>query len=164
MNTLELSKLKQYLLQEIGDASKEPYYSEIIVDSEEERIYEFTTTSGLLYQVTIETLFESPMKPTVAIVKFGIIQRNDPDKVDYNAQTGDSDIYKVMATVVDIVRKDLKENPADIIEFKPTKRPNKDINAVDNVRTQLYLRYIRAEFPNAEVTQTEHGDIRVTLS
>jgi hypothetical protein len=70
-----------------------------------------------------------------------------------------------MSTIVSIVKKDLKSNHADIIEFSPTKREDKDIDKdpLDNVRTQLYLRYIKGQFPNSEVKQTPYGDIQVDL-
>lgn len=70
-----------------------------------------------------------------------------------------------MSTIVSIVKKDLKSNPADIIEFSPTKREDKDIDndPMNNARTKLYLRYIKSQFPNSEVKQTLYGDIQVDL-
>jgi hypothetical protein len=69
-----------------------------------------------------------------------------------------------MSTIVEIVKKDLESNDADIIEFSPSKRKgDRDQDPMSNVRTQLYSRYIKGQFPNAEVTQTTLGDIRVIL-
>jgi hypothetical protein len=68
-----------------------------------------------------------------------------------------------MATIVAIVKKDLKSNHTDILEFSPSKRAG-DKDPMSNVRTKLYSRYIKGQFPNAEVTKTLHGDIRVNLN
>ena len=169
MNTLQLAKLKQHLLQEIGDASKEPYSYQLIADDEEERIYEFTTTLGMIYEITIETIFEQTV---IAIVKFGTVEPNDPYNVNYSAQTGDSDVYRVMSTIVAIVKEDLKNNDADIIQFEPSKRSGKDSDVTNNVRANLYKRYIKSELTkqlklsdeDAEKAFTVHGNsIRVTL-
>ncbi len=56
MNTLQLAKIKQYLLQEIGDASKAPYSPiDTITDTDQDREYRFTTDSDTQYQVDIIT-------------------------------------------------------------------------------------------------------------
>jgi hypothetical protein len=45
MNTLQLAKIKQHLLQEIGDASAQAYDWDVTKDEEETREYEFSTDS-----------------------------------------------------------------------------------------------------------------------
>jgi len=162
---MKLTKILKEVMSEIGDASKQPYGPiDTITDDEAERQYGFSTDSGTLYQVTIETIEDLPEmgRPVRAVVKFGTIE-NDGD-ISYDAQTGENDIYRIMATIVSIVKKDLKSNHADIIEFSPSKRVgDKDQDPMSNVRTQLYSRYIKGQFPNAEVTKTMHGDISVNL-
>ena len=153
------------ILKEIGDASKEPYGPiDVITDDEAERQYGFSTDSGTIYEVKVETFYQGPTRPVIARVLFGIIGQ-DGD-ISYDAQTGENDIYRIMSTIVEIVKKDLKDNHADIIEFTPSKRKDTstDKDPMSNVRTQLYSRYIKGQFPNAEVTQTIHGDIRVILN
>jgi hypothetical protein len=175
MNTLELAKHKANLLTEIGDASKEPYGPiDTITDDEAERQYGFETESGTLYEVKVETIDDGPWNPVIARVQFGIV--GEEGDIDYYSQTEENDIYRVMATIVAAVKKDLKSNPADIIEFSPSKRevkPNSkraragikiDTAPLDNVRTKLYSRFIKAQFSKAEVTATLHGDIRVNLN
>ena len=152
------------ILKEIGDASKEPYGPiDVITDDEAERQYGFSTDSGTIYEVKVETFYQGPTRPVIARVLFGIIEQ-DGD-ISYDAQTGENDIYRIMSTIVEIVKKDLKSNHADIIEFSPSKREgDKDKDPMSNVRTKLYSKYIKGQFPNAEVTQTIHGDIRVILN
>jgi hypothetical protein len=182
MNTLQLAKIKQHLLQEIGDASKAPYSPiDTISDTDDEREYGFSTSedpSGIRYQVNVVTFYRGPMDPVIARVNFGTI--TDDGDINYDTQTNKNDIYRVMATIVSIVKRDLKSNHADIIEFSPTKRTVKqnskrakagiqvDTDLMNNARTQLYLRYIKGqfrdgEFKDSQVTETPDGDIKVDL-
>ena len=162
---MKLKRILKEVLSEIGDASKEPYGPiDTITDDEAERQYGFETESGTLYQVTIETIDDGPEmgRPVKAVVKFGTIEQ-DGD-ISYDAQTGENDIYRVMSTILSIVKKDLKSNPAEEIVFSPSKREgNKDKNPMSNVRTKLYSKYIKAQWPEAEIGRTLHGDIKVRL-
>ena len=179
MNTLQLAKMKQHLLKEIGDASKAPYSPiDTITDTEQDREYRFSTDAGAQYQVVIITFYRGANKPVVARVAFGVTDKWGD--VDYNTQTEENNIYRVMATIVSIVKQDIQSNYADIIEFHPNKRtidPNSkrakagiqvDTDPLDNARTQLYLKYIKGQFQDGEfkdtqVTQTPDGDIQVDL-
>lgn len=160
---MKLTKILKEVMSEIGDASKEPYGPiDTITDDEAERQYGFSTDSGTIYEVKVETFYRGEGKPIIARVSFGIIGQ-DGD-ISYDAQIGENDIYRIMSTIVEIVKKDLESNDADIIEFSPSKRKgDRDQDPLSNVRTQLYSRYIKGQFPNAEVTQTMLGDIRVIL-
>jgi hypothetical protein len=172
-NSTEESQFQSYInknfkpknkISEIGDASKEPYRPiDTITNTEQDREYRFSTDSGIIYQVDVITFYRGPNKPIVARVAFGI--SDEYGDIDYDTQTNKNDIYRIMSTIVSIVKKDLESNPADIIEFHPNKREDKDIDndPLDNVRTKLYLRYIKDQFKDAEVTQTLDGDIQVDL-
>jgi hypothetical protein len=160
---MKLTKILKEVMSEIGDASKEPYGPiDTITDDEAERQYGFTTDSGTIYEVKVETFYRGEGKPVIARVLFGIV--GEDGGISYDTQTGENDVYRIMATIVSIVKKDLKSNPAEAIVFSPSKREgDKDKDPMSNVRTQLYTRYIKGQFPNAEVTKTMHGDISVNL-
>ncbi len=160
---MKLTKILKEVLSEIGDASKEPYGPiDTITDDEAERQYGFSTDSGTIYEVKVETFYRGEGKPVIARVLFGIV--GEDGDISYDAQTRENDVYRVMATIVAVVKKDIESNHADIIEFSPSKRAgDKDQDPIENVRTQLYSRYIKGQFPNAEVTRTVAGDIRVIL-
>ena len=160
---MKLTKILKEVISEIGDASKEPYPFKRVTDDYDERQYIFSTDSGFQYEVKIETIEGSPMEPVIARVGFGVI--DETDDISYVKQTGENDVYKIMATVTAIVKQDLKSNDADVIEFSPSKRRNKDVDEdpMSNVRTQLYSRYIKGQFPNAEVQFDDYGDVRVRL-
>jgi hypothetical protein len=162
---MKLAKILEEVLSEIGDATKEPYGPiDTITNDKAERQYGFSTPAGSIYEVTIETIDDGPEmgRPVKAVVKFGIIEQ-DGD-ISYDAQTGENDIYRVMSTIVSIVKKDLESNPAEEIVFSPSKREgNKDKDPMSNVRTKLYSKYIKAQWPDAEIGRTLHGDIKVRL-
>jgi hypothetical protein len=190
-NSTEESQFQSYInknfkpknkISEIGNASKAPYGPiDTITDTEQDREYRFSTStdeSGIRYQVDVVTFYRGPMDPVIARVNFGTI--TDDGDINYDTQTEENDIYRIMATIVSIVKKDIRSNHADIIEFSPTKRTVKqnskraragikvDTDPMDNVRTKLYLRYIKGqfkdgEFKDAQVTQTLDGDIQVDL-
>jgi hypothetical protein len=151
-------------LSEIGDASRQPYPFKLVIDDIYEREYIFSTDSGFQYEVEVETIEGDPMEPVIARVGFGVI--DDTDEVSYVKQTGENDVYRIMSTITSIVKKDLRSNSADFIEFSPSKRQDKDIDQdpMANVRTQLYSRYIKSQFPNSEVQVDDYGDIRVNLN
>ena len=162
---MKLTKiLESVLITEIGDSTKQPYGPiDLITDDESERQYGFSTDSGIIYEVKVETFYRGEGKPVIARVQFGII--DEDGDISFDTQTGENDIYRIMSTIVSIVKKDLQENHADIIEFSPSKREGgKDKDPMSNVRTQLYSRYIKGQFPNAQVTRTIPGDIQVKLT
>jgi hypothetical protein len=149
-------------MSEIGDASKEPYPFRLNTETEDTRVYNFSTISGFNYMVMIHNLFGDPMDPVLANVGFAIIDDNDGG-FDYEKETGEQDVYKILSTITAIVKEDLKNNPADILTFSPSKRKDKDQDPMSNVRTNLYTRYIKSKFPNSEVQADDYGDIRVYL-
>jgi len=160
---MKLIEMLEQVMSEIGDASKEPYPFKRITDEDDEREYIFSTDSGFKYEVNIVTNKED----AISRVGFGVIN-DETGELSYEKQTGEQDVYKIMSTITAIVKEDLKTNPyqIDTIEFTPSKRKDNttDKDPTSNVRTKLYSRYIKGQFPNAEVTQTIHGDIRVILN
>jgi hypothetical protein len=162
---MKLSKILKEVMSEIGDASKEPYGPiDTITDDEAERQYGFETDYGTLYEVKVETFYRGPGRPVIARVNFGTI--GEEGDISYDTQTGDNDIYRVMSTILAVVKKDLKSNHADSLVFSPSRREGKgsDSNPMSNVRTRLYSKYIKAQWPNSEVTRTLYGDIQVNLN
>jgi hypothetical protein len=186
-------RFKKNKLQEIGDASKAPYGPiSTVYDHPDERDYEFDTNPGdpsnIKYQVNVMTSKIYGKNPNedliVSRVGFGVItqSQNTNDKetkkkfgdkkptnttsrsISYDTQTGKNDIYRIMSTITSIVKTDLESNKADILRFSSSKRSgNKDEDPMTNVRTQLYSRYIKGQFKDAEVKALPNGDIQVTL-
>ena len=55
---MKLTKILNQVITEIGDSTKEPYGPiDLITDDEAERQYGFSTDSGIIYEVKVETFY-----------------------------------------------------------------------------------------------------------
>jgi hypothetical protein len=136
-------------LKEIGDASAKPYKFEKVYDDEFERIYGFETESGQMYNVVIEEI--EPEDPFTAgggvrlDVRFYAVAE-DPDKEEYDKVVNKGELFKVMATIVEIIKKEIEQKPyIKAISFKPSKRKSQD-----RARLELYKRFLKNFYPNVE--------------
>lgn len=145
------SKIKNLdLLNEIGDGNSLKYKWEEIKDDEYETIVWFTTDNNINYEVTLEyfTSSEPTTKdlPGMAVSFAADLEGN----YDFSNTTivNKGEIYKVMATVVDIIKHYLKD--IKVIMYTPEKKPGEDFG---KQRDKLYKVFITKKFPNAEFIQ-----------
>jgi len=74
--------------------------------------------------------------------------------------TNKNEVYPVMATVVDIIKEHIKQNPEiRIISFNPIKKNNND-----NSRERLYLAYINKLLPNSKISKSDDNEILIKLN
>ena len=160
-NLNEVQRLQKIagIIKEVGEATAKAYTYNLFGDYGDTRIYGFETDSNLLYTVEIEE-FIIDDKTRISI-KFHIPSEEDPDIEDYAATPNKGELYRVMATITNIIKKELEENPEIFqISFKPEKR-KKDTNT--NIgRLNLYKRYFEKQFPGVEFKE-EDGEIVVNL-
>lgn len=149
------------ILNEIGDSSNiKPYYYENIIDDESERKYNFETDTvpPTWYEVTIQEIEpKNPFsdEPIRANITFGVT--DEEGHIHFNSETGKGELYRVMATIAEIVKSDIKANPyIKVLSFDPAKRKDKDIGK--NIRGELYARYIKHAFPQATIS-VEDGSV-----
>ena len=165
MNTLELAKFKQHLLQEIGgeEGSVKPYDFDKSYDKQEERSYTFETDSGLKYRVDLYTNDSSKYGPaSVLYIEFGVEDENG--YADTLAMTNKGELYRVMNTVAAIIKKDLASNKSiKYIIFAPSVRKGKDDSISNNARTKLYLKYITSRIPNAEEIENKGSEVLIKI-
>jgi hypothetical protein len=139
------------LLREVGDATAKPYRSDLFTVSQDTKVYGFTTDKGTMY--TVE-LVQSTDKNNILDVSFYPVDEEDPDKEDFTVNTNKGELYRVMSTVVDIVKKNLQKHPEiEELEFTPTSL----------TRSSLYISYIKHAFPQATVTNTEGNTLQVKI-
>lgn len=161
MNTLELAKLKHNLLQEIGDGSSQPYTWKQTKDLEDFKSFQFQTTSKLNYVLTVRLQIQdlSSYDWDSAIVEFGIAKGAD-QKPDYSVNTNAGELYRVMATVVEILKKIIETIPTiTYIRFEAEKQGHKS-----SKRTNLYTLYLQSHIENAKVDKikdTKEGEVIV---
>jgi len=147
------------LLKEIGDSSSKPYPFDYYDDSGWGRIYGFDTEN---YNYTVEILPDDDAANEVS-VRFYVPNENDPDIENDTIVTNEGNLFRVMATIVAIMKQDIKDNPeVDTLIFAPSKKAGE----TDNIsRLNLYSKYIKKEFPNAIITKGPRPhDVTVILN
>ena len=128
-------KLYEELISEIGDAGAKPYKWRRL-DRRYDTYYIFTTDSGLEYQVMTELGSGDTLT-----VEYGVevITKQGNKSIDYELVTNKGELFRIMATVVDIVQEFMKKNPeVKYIEFEGSKN-----EAGDQRRNKLYMQYIK---------------------
>lgn len=143
------------LLKEIGEATAQAFPFEFYGSPyDEDRYYGFET-NHYPYSVHINNYEDNEIG-----ISFFVPNEEDPNQDRYDIETNKGDMFKIMATVIAIVKQDLKTHPnVDTLVFEPVKKQG----AVDNSsRANLYLRYVKHSYPNAKV-ETNGDEIVVKL-
>jgi hypothetical protein len=143
------------ILLEIGDSSIKPYSFEFYGDDDDEIRYYGFDTKNYPYSVKItQHLDNSGDLGNEIDIEFYVPDEEDPDLDRWNIETNKGDMFKIMATVAAIVKEDTQKHPEiDTLSFTPVKKQGKSDN---NARSNLYLRYVKHEYPNATVER--HGN------
>ena len=131
-------KLFEELINEIGDAGAKPYKWRRM-DRRYDTYYIFTTDSGLEYQVMTE--FGSGEDRNTLLIEYGVevITKQGNKSIDYELVTNRGELFRIMATVVDIVQEFMKKHPEiERIEFEGSKN-----KAGDQRRNKLYMQYVK---------------------
>ena len=145
---------KDKSLDEIGGESEKmkPYPFKTEFDGEELRTYTFKTDSGLNYKVELMEE-EDDEYGMVLYINFGTYNEGEEDDdfggPNQNVVTNKGELYRVMNTIAEIVKKDLSfHGYIKYISFNPAKRQDKDTDS--NARGKLYMKYIQGRIPNAK--------------
>jgi hypothetical protein len=152
------------ILKEIGDSSSQPYKFDFYGDYAGMRVYGFDTEN---YPYTVELRYEDfdlydENTSNILSVRFYVSDEEEPDIEQDDIVTNKGELFRVMATITSIVKKDLQDNPGiNTITFTPAKKEGETANVS---RLNLYMRYIKHEFPNATVKPIgTRGAIEVKL-
>ncbi len=104
-------------------------------------VYLFTTDSGLEYEVRFARKKDNLLHATVA---FGVL--NDEFGGEEYSVTNRGEVYRVMATIVSIVRTYMAEHPnLRLVEFTGEPTENELANSTTK-RLSLYNRYLKDIF------------------
>ncbi len=104
-------------------------------------VYLFTTDSGLEYEVRFARKKDNLLHTTVA---FGVL--NDEFGGEEYSVTNRGEVYRVMATIVSIVRTYMAEHPnLRLVEFTGEPTENELANSTTK-RLSLYNRYLKDIF------------------
>lgn len=134
------SFINEMLLLEVGESNVPAYDYQLSYEAPMVEIYGFTTDSGVEYEVESNSGNPNPDVNNITQITFS---------VDGSVETvvNRGELYRVMATVMEITREILMRNPEiDIIAIEPTKNSANDLR-----RHRLYMKYIMNEWPEAKI-------------
>lgn len=101
-------------------------------------VYYFNTNSGLRYEVRFGRLQDNILHANIV---FGVI--NEEFEGEEYITTNRGEVYQVMNTIVAIVKDYMKEHPkVNVYEFNAVGREGEPETKAENVRMQLYKRYL----------------------
>jgi hypothetical protein len=148
----------QKVLNEVGEGTSQIYKWEEISSDEWNTYVRFTTESETEYQVDLE-YFKSSFSFAKDLPGFAL-QFTAKLKGEYEFSntviTNKGEMYRVMATIVNIVQHYLKNNK--IITYTPEKKKEEKFG---KKRDSLYKAFITKKFPNAEFKQI--GEMIITI-
>jgi hypothetical protein len=105
--------------------------------------YFFTTTCGINYEVMFGRKKDNPLHITVV---FGVV--NDEFEGEEYIETNKGEHYKVMSTVVNIVKHYVQQKPhLRLLEFTGVSRPEEN-EKQHNLRNRFFSRYLTYIFDN----------------
>jgi hypothetical protein len=167
---MKLTSLLYDVISEIGDGGSKPYNYRLTREDIDDpdfgfyfRVYEFVTDLGTHYEVmfTIEEDFSKDEPWEFMDIEFGVDEK-DGGGVSYNVETNKGELFRVMATIVDITKEILKKRKnIKTLTFtgSKTKKGSKD----DQRRNNLYMAYIRKNIPNVKNIEDDGSEIRVDI-
>lgn len=141
------------ILNEIGDGTAKPYkYKKVeqyrkISEPHGEEEYDFTTDSGVKYELNIENNHD-----------YLAIDFTADDSYDKVVNRGE--VFRVMATIVDIIKKVVDDNPSILgIRYTPSVKDVGDSTILtNNQRDKLYKIYLKKTIPGIEFIK-RGGDV-----
>ena len=156
------------LLKEVGEGTAKPYDYKLVADvSNDAMYYTFTTDPD-----PNKTYLGSPAPGTDYEVhlRFWDLEKNKRSSTnldvafsthggEYEEETNDNVQYRVMATVVAIVKEALTKHPEiTTLSFTPAKA-----DKMDSRRARFYKAYIQKQMPNSTTTELKGGGFIITL-
>ena len=149
--------LNENILNEIGDLSQAPYkwktFSKPEGSNDPYSYYDFSTDNGTKYQVIFN---REEFGKTVNYDMSFVAKGKDGKEFSADALTGGNEPLKIMSTIVDITREQIKKaGDVEFITFEPTKGKTGEEGAKGNIRSKLYKIIIKKNFPKAKVSGTD---------
>jgi len=174
MNTLQLAQFKKQLLQEIGDTTNiEPYLYSIDpirnvgpkYDDEEDYEASFETKSNTKYKAYIFKNSRDKGETWKMEVEFGVVDKQG-FSYDHKATVNKGEVYKVMATMVKIIKDVLDQTKEKGQYIKSIViEPGKSFEG-DERRANLYKAFINKNMPKGSKISTakDLSYIKILLS
>ena len=160
------------LLKEIGEGTAKPYDYKLVADVSGDAIYyTFTTDPNPDKAFTVNGITHlSPGTDYEVDLRYWDLEKNVRSSTnldvafsthggEYEEETNDNMQYRIMATVVAIVKEALSKHPeVTTLSFTPAKADKMDAR-----RTRFYKAYMQKQIPNSTVTELKGDGFKVTL-
>lgn len=137
-------------VNEVGDASAYAYKWKPVSRGTYSNEFTFVTDSELKYYVTFWDTGEDTIE-----VAFVAQEPDQYDRAEYSTVTNRGELFKVMATVAEIVLYYLQSHPEyKYLTYEPSKTTGKD----DNRRDKLYRAYMKKMIPGSQEVPADEKD------
>jgi hypothetical protein len=149
------------VLNEVGEGTSQIYKWEELSNNEWNTYVTFTTESKTKYQVELE-YFKSNSPFAKDLPGFSLAfsaKLKGKNEFSNTVITNKGEVYRVMATIVDIIQHYLKDNK--IITYSPEKKSGEEFG---KQRNNLYKAFISKKFPNSEFKQIGEMIIVILLN
>jgi hypothetical protein len=171
---MKLTKILDEVMSEIGDTTNVDTYMysktpELETYDEEVYKMEFTTESDINYVVIISKIDINEDNIWRMDIEFGVENESEggfPPSYDYTSVVNKGEMYKVMATVVKAVKKEIEDSTnkgQNIVTVRI--EPSKNFEN-DSRRANLYMAYIQKNMPKGSTVQVSKDlrQIEIDLS
>jgi hypothetical protein len=155
------------VLKEVGEGTAKPYDYKLFADTKDDIYYRFTTDvdpkntflgqprPGTEYEVELRRWDMEAVKRSSTAMDVAFHTAGG----DYDEETNDNVQYRVMATVVAIVKEVLQKHPeVTTLSFTPAKA-----NDMDQRRARFYKAYVEKQLPGSTTIQLEGGGFKLQL-
>ena len=146
-------------LNEVGEASTTPYKWEEEYTDDMTTVVRFETESGLEYNVELERdVYEGIPILEVEFVA-GMMDPDTGGTMSSKITTNRGELFKVMSTIVDIIKYYVKNTEAQGVTYSPSKKGDETIST--NQRNALYKAFLKKQVPGVKFE--EDSDYVVAL-
>ena len=155
------------VLKEIGEGTAKPYEYKHVADTPYGIYYSFTTdpdpnktflgkpAPGTEYEVDLRFWDIQTSKPSSTNIDVAFSTHGG----EYEEETNDNVQYRIMATVLAIVKETLKKHTEiTTLTFTPAKA-----SKVDDRRARFYKAYIEKQLPGSTTTMLKKGGFKIQL-
>ena len=146
-------------LNEVGEASTTPYKWEEEYTDDITTVVRFETESGLEYNVELERdVYEGIPILEVEFVA-GMMDPDTGGTMSSKTITNKGELFRVMSTIVDIIKHFVKNTEAQGVTYSPSKKGDETIST--NQRNTLYKTFLKKQVPGVKFE--EDSDYVVAL-
>ena len=138
-------------LNEVGEASTTPYKWKEEYNDDMDVEVSFETESGLEYNVGLQRDVYKGIPILEVEFVAGVIDPDFGGGMSSKITTNRGELFKVMSTIVDIIRYYVKNTEAQGVTYSPSKKGDETIST--NQRNTLYKAFLKKQVPGVEFKQ-----------